>query len=473
MGFCRLVRCLQRKMEKKPKWSPLGATSALFLLSASLVLIVFFVSNYALQLGSWMEFANRRGELGAKTGDVGRKELQGERLNYLLQRLVGDQLTEFKTEGFLYFADEHTELCISSKPVRVDDGGLTVYIQSKGNRFTRTVRPYARKEDGTAMDQVTPVKIVHGPATDLPACDFTHRVPAMVFSSGGFTGNAYHEFNEIIIPLFLTALHLRSRVQFVITDYKPWWVDKYREILSHMSDYAVGNSSGISGVHCFPGAVIGLRYHDNLAIDSGKIPRGLSMVDFRRFLWDAYTVKPVNVHDTGKKPALVLISRNSTRRILNEDGMVEMMEEMGFRVIVIRPGKMSSLKELAGIIGSCSIMVGPHGAGLTHELFLPDGAAVVQIVPLGLDWASSTYYGDPPLRMGLKYRAYKIDPEESSLAKTYGLDHPVITDIASVFAQGYYAARAVYVDGQDMNIDLARFRKTLTEAMQLIRHPQS
>lgn len=321
------------------------------------------------------------------------------------------------------------------------------------------------------MERVTPVKIIHG-EIDPPACDFTHRVPALLFSSGGFTGNAFHEFNEIIIPLFLTARHLRSGVQFIVTDYKPWWVDKYEEILSHLSDYEVLNLSKTDSVHCFPGAVVGLKYHDNLAIDPGEIPGGLSMLDFRRFLRDAYTLKTVNVRDTANNPALLLISRNETRRILNEDAMVEMMKELGFRVVISGPDRMSSMNELARTIGSCSVMVGAHGAGLTHELFLPDGAVVVQIVPLGLDWASSTYFGEPALPMGLKYRAYKIKPEESSLSKTYGLDHPVITDIASVFAQGYYAARAKYVDGQNMNIDLVRFRETLTEALQLIGHSE-
>ena len=68
-----------------------------------------------------------------------------------------------------------------------------------------SVQPYARKDDEIAMKAVSPVQILHG-NIDPPACHFTH-VPAMVFSSGGFTGNLFHEFNEVIIPLFITSRH--------------------------------------------------------------------------------------------------------------------------------------------------------------------------------------------------------------------------------------------------------------------------
>lgn len=92
------------------------------------------------------------------------------------------------------------------------------------------------------------------------------------------------------------------------------------------------------------------------------------------------------------------------------------------------------------------------------------------MVPLGLDWASKTYYGDPIYEMGLQYLEYKIEAEESSLVNIYGRNHPVIVDPVSVFSKGYQAARAVYVDEQNLNINLARFKNTLVQALALIRH---
>lgn len=49
------------------------------------------------------------------------------------------------------------------------------------------------------MKAVSTVQIVHG-NIDPPACCFTHGASALVFSSSMFTGNLFHEFNEVIIP---------------------------------------------------------------------------------------------------------------------------------------------------------------------------------------------------------------------------------------------------------------------------------
>lgn len=50
------------------------------------------------------------------------------------------------------------------------------------------IKPYPRKEDETATKLVTPIHILHGNIT-APACDYTRESLALVFSSGGFTGN--------------------------------------------------------------------------------------------------------------------------------------------------------------------------------------------------------------------------------------------------------------------------------------------
>lgn len=72
--------------------------------------------------------------------------------------------------------------------------------------------------------------------------------------------------------------------------------------------------------------------------------------------------------------------------------------------------------------------------------------------------------------MGMHYLEYKIEPKESSLFKEYGPDHPVISDPMSIFMKGYNAARATYVDGQNLMINLVRFRETLEKAMKFLGH---
>ncbi|XP_004305644.1 PREDICTED: uncharacterized protein LOC101296887 [Fragaria vesca subsp. vesca] len=447
-------------MAKESNTVILGASSIIICLLATGLLYAALTIN---------PFETWRHELSNSDG----KSVEGkESLRLLFRRLVrGEDRFQLHSSGLSCHSDLHFEQCLARKPVIIDKNASTVYIPSDNEANSEyKIKPYARKEDETAMKVVTPVRIVHGNITP-PACDFIHRVPALIFSSGGFTGNLFHEFNEIIIPLFLTCHHFRSRIQFVVTDFKPWWVKKYSRVLSHLSSHAVINPVENGSVHCFPGAIMGLRYHDNLALNYTEIPEGYSMLDFKQFLRESYMLKIKHVSEMKRqRPGLLLLSRRETRKFLNEEKMIEMMEALGFQVIAAMPNQTSNLDTFSGLVNSCSIIVGAHGAGLTNAVFLPTKAVIVQVVPLGLDWPSTAYYGETVGGMGLEYLEYKIKAEESSLIDIYGPDHPVITDPQSVFVKGYEAARAVYVDGQNLKINLVRFRKTLVEAMKLLGH---
>ncbi|KAF8409598.1 hypothetical protein HHK36_005676 [Tetracentron sinense] len=317
------------------------------------------------------------------------------------------------------------------------------------------------------MRAVTQVQILRSTIDSRPSCHVTHDVPAVIFSSGGFTGNIFHEFNEIIIPLFITCRHFKSHLRYIVTDFKPWWVRKFLKILTHLSHYEVINPAEDGKVHCFPGAVIGLKYHDNLALNTSDIPGGYSMMDFKKFLRESYNLK-VKSESEIEKPTIILISRRNSRKFLNENDMVVVMKDLGFQVVVTSPNQMSNLDKFSGVVNSCSVLVGAHGAGLTNTVFLPAGAVMVQVVPLGLDWPSTAYYGETAPEMGVHYLEYRINPEESSLFEIYGPDHPVITDPMSIHMQGYNVSRAVYVDGQNLKLDLVRFREKLEEGLKLL-----
>ncbi|KAM7250758.1 hypothetical protein ACFE04_022641 [Oxalis oulophora] len=432
------------------------------------ILILLIVTLiYAVLFTSWkQEFSNWKGI--SRSNKVNSNSF-GDPVEVSVRRLVrGENRIQLDKTGFACHSDIHSELCVTNKPVRIDSktSNLKVYIPSFESQLNRTVKPYARQEDATALKYVSSVQILNGDS-NLPACQFTHDSPVVIFSSGGFAGNLFHEFNEIIIPLFITSHHFKSHLQFFITDYQPWWVIKYKRYLLKLSNNEIINSAEDKGVHCFQGAVVGLKFHDNLAINSTDIPVGYSMYDFKKFLAKAYNLKNINVPKSGK-PVLMLISRQQSRTFLNEEELVVMMKELGFGVVMSTPNKTSNLENFSQIVNSCSVIVGIHGAGLTNEMFLPSGAVLVQVVPLRLQWASTNYYGMPSGKMGIKYLEYQIEPEESSLYEQYGKKHPVITDPTSIEKKGYYPFRAVYVDGQNVKLNLSRFRKTLVKALELL-----
>ncbi|GFP88052.1 egf domain-specific o-linked n-acetylglucosamine transferase [Phtheirospermum japonicum] len=334
------------------------------------------------------------------------------------------------------------------------------------------IRPYAKQE--SELEQISPVHVIRYSNHTLPSCRFNHSVPAVIFSSGS-TGNVFHEMNEIIIPLFITTKQFQSCVLFVLEDYKPSFMTKYGNILRRLSTYDVINPSENRSVHCFPGSVVGLKFHDHLALDPDKIPGGYAMPDFRRFLRQVYGLKFVRVSQlirASNKPRLMLLSRTNSRRFLNEDEMVGVMEGLGFQVIVVRRSKiMSDLDRVARLINSCSVLVGAHGAGLTNGIFLPSGAVMVQVELLGTEWASNTYFGDHARAMGVHYLRYKIEAEESSLVKVYGRNHSFVTNPGSVTS--LTTARMVFLDQQNVRINLVRFRETLVEALSIVMDRKS
>ncbi|KAL5737570.1 hypothetical protein ACOSP7_030331 [Xanthoceras sorbifolium] len=457
----------------------IGATSLAFLLLLASLSAVFFDVNpfesWNHKLSNWRGNGQLISSSSSKKTNTTSIEEVNDPIEFLLRRLVrGEDRIQLDNTGFSCHSDLHSDVCVVNKPVKIDKNASTVYISSSQSQVERLIKPYALQDDQSAMKWVSPVRILKEDSKNSSSsmacqCDFTHDVPAVVFSSGGFTGNHFHEIDEIIIPLFITTRHFHSRLKFVITDFKPWWVSKYSKILKSLSRYEVINPAVNGSVHCFPATVVGLKYHDYLGFNMTDIPGGYSMFDFRHFLRQSYGLKIKNVIKIRReKPVLMLLSRENSRVFLNENEMVALMEELGFEVVVIRPKRMSNLDNFVEVVNTCSVMVGAHGAGITNEVFLPDGAVVVQVVPLALEWPSTYYFGAPASEMRLHYLEYKIEPQESSLLETYGKNHSVITNPESVLSKGFQAFKDVYLDGQNLKINVGRFRETLVRAKKLI-----
>ncbi|KAG6422309.1 hypothetical protein SASPL_118877 [Salvia splendens] len=150
--------------------------------------------------------------------------------------------------------------------------------------------------------------------------------------------------------------------------------------------------------------------------------------------------------------------------------MIDMIKDAGFQVLVVKRSKLASnIEKFSRLINSCSVLLGAHGAGLTNEIFLPTGAVMIQVELLSTEWASNTYYGDTARAMGVRYLRYRIDRDESSLVKLYGRNSSVVTDPGSVFIQrGLIPARIIYLDQQNVRINLARFRETIVEALSIV-----
>lgn len=309
---------------------------------------------------------------------------------------------------------------------------------------------------------------------ELPQCTKTFTVPAMLFSSQGFTGNFFHDFTDVLIPLFINSYQFHGEVQFLVSDFMSWWVNKFSLILKQLSKHGIVNLEGEEkAVLCYRRLIAGPSFHKELGIDSMKSPNGYSILDFKKLLRQAFGLKRDTVVIT-KKPKLLIISRKKSREFLNEKEIAQLAMSLGFDVVIGEGQWDITVSKFANLVNSADVMLGVHGAGLTNMVFLPKDAVVIQVIPFGgLEKVARRSFEAPTMDMKIKYLDYVIQVNESSLIDQYPKDHPVLKDPMSVHKQGWIALSSLYLVKQNIRIDLQRFRNTLLEAFKLVSNNSS
>lgn len=375
-----------------------------------------------------------------------------------------------------------SDVCDIDGDVRIHGSAGTVLIapsiESGGNPNPQEwrVRPYSRKHQG-GIKEVTVRELAS--SADAPACDVRSPVPAMVLAMGGLTGNYWHDFSDIMIPLYLQAARFEGEVQLVVENIQPWYVGKYRAILRRLSRHDIVDMDRDDRVRCFPGAVVGIRMHKEFSIDPAREPLGHSMPEFTAFLRETYSLPraaPARLagadgeEDERARPRMMVISRRHPRKLVNLDAVVALARRVGFEVVIGDPPFNVDVGEFAKEVNAVDVLVGVHGAGLTNSLFLPTGAVFIQINPYGkMEHIGEVDFGIPAVDMGLKYIAYSAGVEETTLVDTLGRDHPAVKDPESIHRSGWGKVAEYYLGKQDVRLDLQRFEPVLRKAMQLLR----
>jgi hypothetical protein len=373
-------------------------------------------------------------------------------------------------------------VCDLAGDLRLDAKASTFFVvvtnPAAANGTTYRVRPYPRKGDKTAMARVTEVTVTAADAA--PRCTATHAAPAVAFSVGGYAGNIFHDFSDVIVPLYGSARQYQGEVQLVVADAAASgrrWLARYGALLAGLSrhpplDLAAAARAG--EVHCFGRAVVGLRGGRELLIEPGRGPDGTSMPDLSRFLRAALALPraaPTRSGSGVNKPRLLIISRLRTRKLLNVDAAARAAEEAGFEVVVTEPGPADDVTQVGRLFNSFDAVVGVHGAALTNMVFLPPGAAVVQIVPWGgLRWIARLDFGDAAEAMGLRYVQYEVNVEETTLKDKYPRDHEIFTNPTALHKLGFKFMRHTLLNGQDIILDIERFRAVLRQVLNSLAH---
>ncbi|WOL09471.1 hypothetical protein Cni_G18224 [Canna indica] len=377
------------------------------------------------------------------------------------------------------FTGENSDTCWIDGDIRVVGELSTVILASppidnsnQTENRTWKIRPYTRKFEPATQQLIKEITVTAAEFAPLapPRCMINHSVPALFFSTGGFVGNYFHDFSDVIIPLFMTGRRFNGQVQFVVSDFNHHFIDKYQPILKRLSHYPAINLDADDRVHCFPHAHVGLLSHKVLGIDSSRSPNGVSMPDFRDLLRTSFSLERsyskglvLEQSKNASKPKALLILRKGSRSFINEAPVMSTLEGIGLELITAGPEEAKNLSGFAKMVNSVDVLIGVHGAGLTNMLFLPANATLVQIVPCcGLKAGCRYLFADPAPDMGIRYVDYEIRDEESSLIELYPRDDAVFKDPLSIQKRpGFFDFWNIYLNQQKIKLDVDRFKTTM------------
>ncbi|GJN13289.1 hypothetical protein PR202_ga31643 [Eleusine coracana subsp. coracana] len=388
-------------------------------------------------------------------------------------------------------SDPRFDICEISGDARTIGANRTVlYVtpfgELSGNSQEWSIRDQSRKHL-EYINNVT-VKSVNNASSQAslaPACTSQHAVAAVVFAMNGLTSNPWHDFSDVLIPLFITTRGYDGEVQFLVSDLQPWFVDKYRLILNNLSRYEIVDFNRDAGVRCYPHVTVGLRSHGDLGIDPARAPRNYTLQDFRLYVREVYSLPAPGVDipykddatrnhtekpQERKKPRVMLINRGRTRRFVNFPEIVAAVRDAGFEVIPMEPRRDLGIEELSRVVDSCDVLMGAHGAGLTNLFFLRANAVMLQVVPWGhMEQSAMRFYGRPATEMRLRDVEYSVVAEESTLYEKYGKDHPAVSDPDSIHSQGWQLGMRYYWIEQDIRLNVTRFAPTLHQVLRMLR----
>ncbi|KAM3354823.1 hypothetical protein ACQJBY_025524 [Aegilops geniculata] len=377
-------------------------------------------------------------------------------------------------------SDYNTDVCFMAGDVRTDAASLSFLLFPPPNGTANAnanatvaekeevVKPYTRKWEKGVMANIQEVRLraARPDEADAHRCDVRHDAPALVMTAGGYTGNLFHAFNDGFLSVWLTVQHLRRRVVLAVLVYNPWWAGTFPELLSGLSRHNVIDLLHDKRTHCFPGAIVGTRFHGILAVDPARTRDNRTLVDFHDFLAGAYRddgASDPQQQQPRRRPRLGLYSRKGTRVIENEAAVARLAESVGFDVSVLETANGAPLSSEYARVSACDVLAGVHGADLTKLLFLrPGRAAVLQVAPLGVPDVARGCYEKATAMMGMQYEQYDAAANESSLARKYAADDVVVRDPeAATRERGWDLTARVYLSGQNVTLDLDRFGDTL------------
>ncbi|RUR54372.1 glycosyltransferase family 61 protein [Vreelandella populi] len=163
--------------------------------------------------------------------------------------------------------------------------------------------------------------------------------------------------------------------------------------------------------------MLGLDPDDFITYDENQplFVKQLTVMDTDRFRPELLRLIPTayGVHEAETPYRRILISRAkaSRRKLINEEEIWSLLEPHGFQRVFMED---LTFQEQVTLMKETSVLVAPHGAGLTNMMFCPQGAQIVEIADL--DFPNPNFYA---LASAMKHQYWIIN------AQSEGDAHPL------------------------------------------------
>lgn len=411
-------------------------------------------------------------------GEVGKEEKRGRKASNVemlgeqqVPRVVQEEVQEVstaeqeqarQTHQEVFECDRHsplTDICTLRGDVRinVETGEIVLFAKDPATpRGPLSVRPHPRKWDYNAMRDVTELRIrameaAAGQGSPLWECTSHERAPAAVFSAGGYCGGAFHDYNEVFLPLFQTVHQYARDVVLLVADLKgAWWwrgAPAADTLVGAMTQHRIrllgqrNDTEGEpQGVQCFERVTIGLRHHLCMYDEFGGLETrseslaGVRVSDFGPVVaagLQAEAPSPARVQVAeGSTPVVGIVQRRGTRVLTNFEAMLAAAEAAGYRALALVLEELRP-REAVRALRQLDVLVAVHGAGLANLALMRPGGVVMQILPYG-EWGTGRLVGREYRNLadlqGLKYLEWHVPLQDSSLVDAYPLTDPVLMD---------------------------------------------
>ncbi|KAJ1458796.1 hypothetical protein M885DRAFT_512615 [Pelagophyceae sp. CCMP2097] len=162
-----------------------------------------------------------------------------------------------------------------------------------------------------------------------------------------------------------------------------------------------------------------------------------------------------------------IISRRRKRFLLNEHALVRACLDLGFEVVLLPLETMTLYEQLAALRAT-TVLVGVHGSGLNNAIFLPPGAAVLQLLPFGLSYRGA--FQRNAEQADVEYAEWQLQDSAKSVFHWEFLgERRFASGKAAILAKpSPLGGQEVYTFwiNQDMIVPLDEFNKALLDAIE-------